>query len=113
VHATAIAQSIMAALREASMTKAGLPMIDEEGHPRAVEFNVDAAIVVEGEKNVVGEEAVAMLLRQRRHVIESFCSDTEMQGGDGVLPTGGSRTSHRRALSEPIQFRAKRARASE
>jgi hypothetical protein len=66
-HATAIAHSVIQALKEASMSRAGIPMIDEDGRPRTLDVKVDAGIRVEGERNVVGEKAVAEILGGRNH----------------------------------------------
>lgn len=99
------------------MTKVGLPMIDEDGRLRAIDLKVDAAIVVDGERNVVGEKAVVTLLQRRRKDIhrESFSSKDESGdiGERGGSVDGGGRTSRKRSLSEPMEVRAKRAKTAE
>ncbi len=40
----------------------GVPMIDEEGVPRAVNIRVDCDVKVKGNKNMIGEKAILSLI---------------------------------------------------
>lgn len=49
--------AISMALKQASMSGSGVPMIDEEGRPRPVKVKVEAAMRIEGSRNTVGHKA--------------------------------------------------------
>lgn len=51
-----IADAVIKAMRDYSAGNCGLPMIDEEGRPRPIGVDVDAAMVVQGSNNFVGTE---------------------------------------------------------
>jgi hypothetical protein len=92
--ATDIAKAVASAIKEASISGTGLPMIDEEGRPRPIEVRVDAAIKVEGTRNTIGKEAVLKgleasfneLKRRREHGGdrgEKKKENEEAEEGDG------------------------------
>jgi len=58
LSATKIAMGIVNALKTMTVANGGIPMIDEEGHPRPVTIKVEAEVKVTGSKNIVGERAV-------------------------------------------------------
>jgi hypothetical protein len=78
---TALAQSIVDALRTASMSQSGIPMIDENGRPRPIHVNVDAAVKIEGRGNAIGEKAVLGLLRNNQIVAQSLGKTTLATAG--------------------------------
>ncbi|KAJ9133992.1 hypothetical protein NKR23_g10429 [Pleurostoma richardsiae] len=56
--ASAIADAVVTAIKQASSANCGIPMIDEDGRPRPIRIEVDAGIDINGTGNVVGSEAV-------------------------------------------------------
>jgi hypothetical protein len=64
--ASSIAHCIVRSIKDCSMARAGIPMIDEEGRPRPIDVQVDAKIKVRGAKNTVGKKAVLFGLRATR-----------------------------------------------
>ena len=64
--ASSIAHCIVCSIKDCSMARAGIPMIDEEGRPRPIDVQVDAKIKVQGAKNTVGKKAVLFGLRAAR-----------------------------------------------
>lgn len=53
-----MALSIIAGLKQMSGASGGVPMIDEDGHPRPIRIEVKAETKIEGSKNVIGDRAV-------------------------------------------------------
>lgn len=53
-----IAMAVVQALKQLSHGADGIPMIDENGRPRPLKVDVKAEVTVQGNKNVVGEQAV-------------------------------------------------------
>jgi hypothetical protein len=58
VNASRVAAAVTTALRSMSSPAGGVPMIDGDGRPRPIYFEVTAEIKVEGSNNVVGDKAV-------------------------------------------------------
>ena len=56
--ASKIAAAVVQALKQMTAEGMGVPMIDEDGKPRPLKFEVVAETRVTGNKNVVGERAV-------------------------------------------------------
>ena len=54
--ANTIAMGIVSSLKSISMG-AGIPLIDEEGRPRPLKFDINCEVRVEGSNNIVGEKA--------------------------------------------------------
>ncbi|KAF9770717.1 hypothetical protein IL306_011679 [Fusarium sp. DS 682] len=65
-QANAIAKAVVKALNEGSSAQCGIPMIDENGCPRPLKIEVDAALNVEGTGNVLGSQDVIGELVQKR-----------------------------------------------
>lgn len=59
-QAKAIARAVIVVLQENSSGQCGIPMVDEDGRPRPVRIEVDAAVDVGGTGNVVGNEKIVM-----------------------------------------------------
>ncbi|KAI9738955.1 MAG: hypothetical protein M1818_005269 [Claussenomyces sp. TS43310] len=92
-HATAIAHGLVAALKDVSMSKAGIPMIDEDGRPRPIELRVNAAVSVDGARNVLGERAVlGVVLATGKRQLSTVTADADDRQGE-----------KRRAVSEPAE----------
>ncbi|KAI9644640.1 hypothetical protein NHQ30_006664 [Ciborinia camelliae] len=53
-----IAEAVLRALHSATEGQRGLPMGDPEGNPRGIRMDVTAGVAINGQHNVVGEEAV-------------------------------------------------------
>lgn len=65
-HANAIAAAVTKAIEDSSSGNCGIPMVDGDGNPRPIRIEVDAGTVVDGQRNMVGTEAVVLnILRQR------------------------------------------------
>lgn len=60
-----ISKSVVAGMREAS-GGVGIPMIDEDGHPRPLRIEVDAGLDINGVGNVVGSEEVVVEISRLR-----------------------------------------------
>lgn len=75
-HANAIANAVVQAIQENSSGKCGIPMIDEDGHPRPLNIEVDAGMVVNGYGNVVGnDDIINEALRRRCHQRQEEADD--------------------------------------
>jgi hypothetical protein len=61
--ASSIALCIVRGIKDCSMARAGIPMIDEDGRPRPIDVQVDAKIEIQGAENTVGKKAVLFGLR--------------------------------------------------
>lgn len=59
-QAKAIARAVIVVLQENSSGQCGIPMVDEDGRPRPVRIEVDAAVDVGGTGNIVGNEKIVM-----------------------------------------------------
>jgi hypothetical protein len=58
VNASRVAAAVTTALKSMSSPAGGVPMIDGDGRPRPIYFEVTAEIKVEGSNNLVGDKAV-------------------------------------------------------
>lgn len=68
-HAKSIAAAVTKALEGSGSRHYGIPMVDGDGNPRPVRIEVDAGIVVDGARNIVGTEDVLLnIMRQREAV---------------------------------------------
>jgi hypothetical protein len=64
--ASNIAHCIVLSIKDSSVARAGIPMIDDEGRPRPIDVQVDAKIKLRGAKNTVGKKAVLLGLQAAR-----------------------------------------------
>jgi hypothetical protein len=64
--ASSMANCILRSIKDCSIARVGIPMIDEEGRPRPIDVQVDAGIIVRGTKNTIGKKAVLFGLRPTR-----------------------------------------------
>jgi hypothetical protein len=99
LSASKIAMAVVGALKQMSMSRNGIPMIDENGRPRTIKVEVMAETRVEGSKNVVGEKAV---------IAATVASGGfKKKGSEGAV--GGKR---QRAESEPAEGERKRIKTT-
>ncbi|KAK1764581.1 hypothetical protein QBC33DRAFT_189441 [Phialemonium atrogriseum] len=83
-----IAQAVVAGMREAS-GGVGIPMIDEDGHPRPLRIEVDAGLDINGAGNVVGrEDVVRDILRMKA---EAAATRRAEAGGSAAHTPASSR----------------------
>ncbi|KAH7328924.1 hypothetical protein B0I35DRAFT_30916 [Stachybotrys elegans] len=66
-HANAIARAVVEAMQKNSSGQCGIPMIDEDGHPRPIRIEVDASMSVDGIGNVVGSERIISQVLEERN----------------------------------------------
>lgn len=60
-NAQRIAEAVTAAIRQGGeQEEGGIPMIDEEGRPRAIRVQIEAGVEVRGKGNVLGGEKVVL-----------------------------------------------------
>lgn len=79
-HANAIAKAVVQAIEEHSSGQCGIPMIDEDGHPRPISIDVDAGVTIEGKGNVVGSRGFVCSALARRNGLSKWgltCDDAE------------------------------------
>ncbi|TEY37147.1 hypothetical protein BOTCAL_0529g00040 [Botryotinia calthae] len=53
-----ITEAIIQSLKSGSEGSRGLPMGDADGNPRAIKVDITAAVTINGQRNILGEEAV-------------------------------------------------------
>ena len=81
-----IAKSVVAGMREAS-GGVGIPMIDEDGHPRPLRIEVDAGLDVNGIGNIVGREDVVLeIMRIKAEAAARRAAATTTTTGEGQTP---------------------------
>jgi hypothetical protein len=83
--AALVAQAVVAGIREASAGRCGIPMVDEDGHPRPLRVEVDTGLEVNGVGNVVGAERVVKDIMRIRAATATFLT-TVRQAGPGAAP---------------------------
>lgn len=109
-QAKSIARAIIEAIQGRDWT-AGLPMIDENGRPRPVMWEIDAGLKVEGSSNVVGTEPVINNFLRRgtqpRKGSRQFRSESSDSAMCSTSPAQRRRTSEVDATEERARKRAR------
>jgi len=98
--ASSIAHCIVRSIKDCSMARAGIPMIDEEGRPRPIDVQVDTKIKVQGAKNTVGKKAVLFGLRATRDLKRKR---EQTEGADEPQADGQDREDRKMDVEEKKQ----------
>lgn len=72
-----ITEAILQSLKSASEGSRGLTMGDADGNPRAIKVDINAAVMISGQRNILGEEAVKIWSQKVRG--EALTSQTQAQ----------------------------------
>jgi hypothetical protein len=95
--ASGMANCIIRSVKDCSMARAGIPMIDEEGRPRPIDVQVDAGIIVRGTKNTIGKKEVLFSIRATRG---SKRKREQMGDGNDEQPNAEGHAGQEREIDE-------------
>ncbi|KAM0287755.1 hypothetical protein ACHAQH_000287 [Verticillium albo-atrum] len=92
-QAAVVADAIVRAFKSSTVMEGGMPMIDQDGHPRPVKIEVDAGMTIEGSHNIVGTEAIIADVLRNRSANHAKQQQQQRTGGVNAAATAAGRAA--------------------